>query len=113
MLLQMVLFHSFLWLSTISLCIHRYTQWNTHTHIHTLTYTTSSLSIHVSGHLGCFQVLAVVNSAAMNTEIHAPFQLRVFIFSGYMPRSGIAGSYVTLFLLFKEISIQTALDINC
>ena len=45
----------------------------------------------VDGHLGCFHVLAIVNSAAMNNEIHVPFP--VLIFSGYMPRSGIAGSY--------------------
>ena len=39
------------------------------------------------GHLGCFHVLAAVNSAAMNTGVHVSF------FSGYMPRSGVAGSY--------------------
>ena len=43
------------------------------------------------GHLVCFYVLAVVSSAAVNTEVHASFQIRVF--SKYMPRSGIAGSY--------------------
>ena len=86
---------------------------HTHTRIHTHIYHVFFIHSSVSGHLDCFQVLAIVNSAAMNTEIRAPFQLRVFIFSGYLPRSGIAGSYVTLFLLFKEISIQTALDINC
>ena len=91
MLLQMVLFHSFLWLSTISLCIHRYTQWNTQTHTHI--YHVFFIHSSVNGHLGCFQGLAIVNSAAMNIEMHAPFQLTVFIFSGYMPRSGIAGSY--------------------
>ena len=45
----------------------------------------------VDGHLGCFHVLAIVNSAAMNNEIHVSFS--TLIFSGYMPRSGIAGSY--------------------
>ena len=45
----------------------------------------------VNGHLGCFHVLAIVNSAAMNNEIHVPFS--VLVSSGYMPRSGIAGSY--------------------
>ena len=45
----------------------------------------------VNGHLGCFHVLAVVNSAAMNNGIHVSFS--ILISSGYMPRSGIAGSY--------------------
>ena len=47
----------------------------------------------VYGHLGCFHVLAVVNSATMNIGVRVSFQIRAFIFSGYMPRSGIAGSY--------------------
>ena len=33
--------------------------------------------------LGCFHVLAIVNSAAMNTGVYVSFQIRVFIFSGY------------------------------
>ena len=45
----------------------------------------------VDRHLGCFHVLAIVNSAAMSNGIHVPFS--ILIFSGYMPRSGIAGSY--------------------
>ena len=45
----------------------------------------------VSGHLGCFHVLAIVNSAAVNNRIHMSFS--VLTSSGYMPRSGIAGSY--------------------
>ena len=45
----------------------------------------------VDGHLGCFHVLAIVNSAAMNSGIHMSFS--ILISSGYMPRSGIAGSY--------------------
>ena len=45
----------------------------------------------VDGHLGCFHVLAIVNSAAVNTGVHASF--RIMVFSGYMPKSGIAGSY--------------------
>ena len=43
------------------------------------------------GHLDCFHVLAIVNSAAMNTEVSVAF--RIMIFSGYMPRSRIATSY--------------------
>ena len=45
----------------------------------------------VDGHLGCFHVLAIVNSAAMNNGIHV--SLSILVSSGYMPRSGIAGSY--------------------
>ena len=45
----------------------------------------------VKGHLGCFRFLAIVNSTAVTTEIHVFFKIRVF--SRYMPRSGIAGSY--------------------
>ena len=45
----------------------------------------------VDGHLGCFHVLAIVNSAAMNNEIHVSFSVLVSL--GYMPGSGIAGPY--------------------
>ena len=45
------------------------------------------------GHLGFFHVLAIVNSVAMNIGMHVSFQITIFVFSGYMPRSGIAGSY--------------------
>ena len=43
----------------------------------------------VDGHLGCFHVLAIVNSAAMNNGIHV--SLSILVSSGYMPRNGIAG----------------------
>ena len=45
----------------------------------------------VDGHLGCFRVLTIVNSAAVNNGIHV--SLSILVSSGYMPRSGIAGSY--------------------
>ena len=45
----------------------------------------------VDGHLGCFHVLAIVNSAGMNNGIRV--SLSVLVSSGYMRRSGIAGSY--------------------
>ena len=45
----------------------------------------------VDGHLGCFYILAIVNSAAMNSGIHVSFS--ILVSSGYMPKSGIAGSY--------------------
>ena len=45
----------------------------------------------VSRHLGCFHVVAIVNSAAMNNGIHVSFS--ILVSSEYMPRSGIGGSY--------------------
>ena len=45
----------------------------------------------VDGHLGCFCVLANVNSAAMNNRIHVSFS--ILVSPGYIPKSGIAGSY--------------------
>ena len=45
----------------------------------------------VDGHLGCFHVLAIVSSAAVNHGIHVSFS--ILVSSGYMPRSGISGSY--------------------
>ena len=43
------------------------------------------------GHLGCFHVLAIVDSAAMNIAVHVSFSIMVS--SGYMPSSGTVGSY--------------------
>ena len=45
----------------------------------------------VSGHISCFHVMAIVNSAAMNIGVCVSFQ--IMIFSGYMPRIDMAGSY--------------------
>ena len=45
----------------------------------------------VDEHLDCFHVLAIVNTAAMNNGIHVLFS--ILVSSGYMPRSGIAGSF--------------------
>ena len=45
----------------------------------------------VDGHLGCFPVLAIVNSASVNNGIHVSFS--ILVSSGYMSRSGIAGTH--------------------
>ena len=45
-------------------------------------------TLSVSGHLGCFLVLAIVNGATMNIV-----SFSILVSSGYMPNSWIAGSY--------------------
>ena len=49
------------------------------------------IHLSVDGHLGCFHVLAIVNSAAMNNGICV--SLSVLVSSGHMPRNGITRSY--------------------
>ena len=58
MLSQMSRFHSFSWLIIFYI-----------------------LFIHLSikGHLGCFHILAIVNSTTMNIRVHISFQSGVFV----------------------------------
>ena len=58
-----------------------------------MVYMYHSFLIHLpaDGHLGCFHVLAMINSAAMNIGVHVSLSDLVSLLC--MPRSGIAGSY--------------------
>ena len=52
----------------------------------------------VNGHLFCFHVLAIVNSAAVNNGVYV--SLSILVSSGCMPRNGFARSYGGFILSF-------------
>ena len=81
MLLQMALFQSFYgWVILHCVCV----------------------CVSVYGCLGCFHVFAIVNSITVNIGVHVSFLIRIFVFTRYMPRIGITGSY-------KDILMTTIL----
>lgn len=79
----MVRFHSFLWQNNILLCTYRF-----------------SIRLSIDGHLGCFQILAVVNTAAVNTGCMYLFRLVFWISLDKYPGAELLGHKEVLSLIF-------------
>ena len=77
-----------------------------------MVYMYHSFLIHSSadGHLGCFHVLAIVNSGAMNTGVHVSLSFLISLV--WMPSNGIAGSYGNFISRFLR-SLHTVLHSVC
>ena len=76
-----------------------------------MVYMYHSFLIHLSadGHLGCFHVLAIINSAVMNIGVHVSLSDLVSLVC--VPRSGILGHMIKKFLNLCVVKCAVVLNI--
>ena len=55
----------------------------------------------------------LLSHAALNIGVHVPFQINVFGFLGYIPRSGIAKSYGSSVFSFFLRRVHTVFHSGC
>ena len=58
----------------------------------------------VDGHLGCLYILAIVNKAIMNIGVNLYFQIRVFVFFRYIPRSRYISELLIMTVLYTHLA---------
>ena len=94
----MIRSHLFLWMSNVLMYIY---------------YHIFFIHSSVDGYLDCFCILAVINNAAVNTEVHISFQISVLFSLSKYPVVELLGHMIILFsLLFSTVTAPVCISTN-